>query len=358
MPSELDLPRLQLAEAAVFSFLDALKARDEAALAVLVYPESLITWEASPGAIRSRFLHAAEITEDELGKLGIVHTARVLPSGTEAQPLVAFGLLPWGQKARMVLEPTPAHAIAVIWDDGRWKVWGMPDPGDFAAATLVPLPTETPVRDEVLSVLGAEWIMALQPHLDVLMALEHPADEEASLVSPIECSHAIAAISMLAFAIESLGARLAVTGRLSGNIPEAIITSLPDNDWQQEVTELFVVRNVVTHNHVWRLGISADAAWEAITVDASEHLFGDRDRRNYRAAVDQGADRTKRLRLHVVPTGLRRSDVARALGTAVRTFDHLAALDIENMRSLSDHPVRLGGRARRIRDVHLDEHSS
>lgn len=94
--------------------------------------------------------------------------------------------------------------------------------------------------------------------------------------------------------------------------------------------------------------------WQAITVDSSEHLFGERERRNYRAAVAEGADRTKRLRLHVIPTAARRSDVAQALATAVRVFDDLAAKDVPNMRSLADHPVRVRGMVRRLRDVEVD----
>jgi len=57
------------------------------------------------------------------------------------------------------------------------------------------------------------------------------------------------------------------------------------------------------------------------------------------------------LHLHVVPSSIRRSDVLRALAVAVKTFDHLASLDVKNMRSLSDHPVRITGRIQRLREV-------
>ena len=273
------------------------------------------------------------------------HRGGVVPAA--AEPRVETGDAAVGH-------PTPARALALIWDGEAWKVWGTPDADEFAAATLVPLPTEEPVRDEMLSVLSAEWIMALQPHLDVLITLEHAADEDDAMVSPRESAHSVASLAMLVFAIESHGARLAALGRLAPEMPQAIIESLADADLQQQLTELVVARNVVAHNHIWRLAMTADADWQRITVVSIDQLFGDRERRNYRTAVAGGADRTKELRLHVIPTAARRSDVAQALATAVRVFDHLALKDVPNMRSLADHPVRVGGRVRRLRDVEVN----
>ncbi len=352
--AQLDLAGLAQAEGTLMRFPHALKIGDEEATAALAYPPSLSTWGTAAGHVRTDFLSAWGIADDELDRLGVVHTARILPA-MGAQPRVAFGLLGWGGTTpRIIGHPTPARALALIWDVDAWRVWGTPDPDEFAAAALVPLPTEGTVHDEMLSVLSAEWIMALQPHLDALRTLEHAAGDSDAMVSPRESAHAVASIVMLVFAIESHGARLAALGRLAPEMPQAIIDGLPDADLQQHLTELVVARNVVAHNHVWRLAMTADGDSQAVTVDSSEHIFGERERRNYRAAVAEGADRTKRLRLHVIPTAARRLDVAQALATAVRVFDDLAAKDVPNMRSLADHPVRVGGRVRRLRDVEVD----
>jgi hypothetical protein len=85
---------------------------------------------------------------------------------------------------------------------------------------------------------------------------------------------------------------------------------------------------VVTYNHVWRVAVTIDSNLDTVALDESEHLYGYRGRRDYRRAINVDENRTKRLHLHVVPSSIRRSDVLRALAVAVKTFDHLASLDV------------------------------
>jgi len=57
---------------------------------------------------------------------------------------------------------------------------------------------EPPQEDrslEMLSVLGAAWVMAIEPHLDYLVSIADGAADDAPLVSPKECAHSIASIS-------------------------------------------------------------------------------------------------------------------------------------------------------------------
>jgi hypothetical protein len=347
-----EISDLERAEATLWRFLDALKGGDEAALNTLIYPPSFETWGVSPGHVGGEFLEAAGISTEALNRLGIVHSARILPGRHGPRGLVAFGMIE-GSGPKVVLVPTPAHALAMILDDGEWRIWGTPDPREFADAEIVGLPSENPAHGEMLSVLAVEWVMALAPHLDALAGMPKAHSTESILVAPIEGAHSIAAIVMLAFAVESLGARLVASGRLVGQVPDAIVNGLPHDDWQQEVVELLVLRNVVTHNHIWRIAVTLDSNLDTVALDESEHLYGLRERRDYRRAVNVGDDLTKRLRLHVVPSSIQRTDVASALPVAVKTFDHLAGLDVENMPSLSDHPIRINDRIQRLREVSL-----
>jgi len=159
---------------------------------------------------------------------------------------------------------------------------------------------------------------------------------------------------MLAFAVESMGARLAAMRRLNGQFPYALLDTVADRDARQELLELLALRNVLTHIHIWRVEVAIDEHSAATRVEETEPLHGDRTTRLYEAAADASGQRTKRLRLHLVPTMIRRLDVHMALRCAINVFDHLAVLDLENMPSLADHHVKIQGQVRQLRavDVH------
>ena len=345
-----DLPTLLDAEVTLWRFVDALKAGDESEASAVLYEPSFDTWGVSPGSVVRGFLDASGLSEVDFDTLGIVHTARILPGHHGPAGLVAFGLL-HGTSVGMISHPTPARAMALIRDGDHWKVWGTPDPREFTEAILVHLPMPDPVDYQMLSVLSAEWVMAIQPHLVALMLLESPADEDAELVSPIECAHAIAAVAMLVFAIESQAAGLAASGRIGVGGIRAVLASPPDAAWRQELIELIVLRDLVVHNHVWRIHVTIDADWNSESTGDHEHVFGRRGTRSYREAVEDGVLRTKRLGLHVVPTAVRRIDVGKALRVAVATFDFLAGLDEQNVASAADYPLQVGDRSRSLREI-------
>jgi hypothetical protein len=304
-----------------------------------------------PGSVRDFLLTSIGMSAQELSDLRVVHTARILPGRSGEPPRVAFGFLGPSAEGQLIVGPTPAYAMALVKVDEAWRIWGPPSHEDFGSSELVRLPVEAPIREETLSVLASEWIIALEPHLDALLGLESSAaSEEDVFVHARETAHSVALITMLVFAIESLGARLVASGRLDGQLPGVFLDRISDVDRRQELTELFVVRNVLTHNHIWRVAFTADADWSSFTLDATDHVHGDIGRRLYITAVPPGKRETLRLHLAVVPTSVRRIDAYRVLPAAVWAFDELAALDVANMRSLADHPIRAQGRVRRLRE--------
>ena len=141
MATRYEIGDLERAEATLWQFLDALKAGDEAALNGLIYPLSFETWGVTPGHVGREFLEMAGISAEALNRLGIVHSARILPGRHGPPGLVAFGMIE-GESRKVILVPTPAHALALILDAGEWRVWGMPDSREFADAEIVALPSE------------------------------------------------------------------------------------------------------------------------------------------------------------------------------------------------------------------------
>ncbi len=117
----------------------------------------------------------------------------------------------------------------------------MPDPGRPQSLRLTEItlgemsahrpdnPESEPVLQEYLSVLAADWIRAMEPHFDVLIALARPAAADTLEVSPREVAHSISIMVMTAFLMESNAGRLAALGRL----PRASVTggrSTPGTD--------------------------------------------------------------------------------------------------------------------------------
>jgi hypothetical protein len=211
-----------------------------------------------------------------------------------------------------------------------------------APEARMPDPRDAHVESN-LSVLIASWIRALQPHIQLLVSITTPADPDGPLVSEPENAHSIAAAAMLVFVIESKMERLKAIGRP---------TRLP-NDLTVTWLELQALRNALVHNHVWETTLRSSPEWtKAETIDALVRA-GETTRGSYSASVDMGALRTNVLRLHVVPTEVRKWDVTQILPAAVAILDELNAHDVENMRKPADYEVRIDGRLVKLRDIDL-----
>lgn len=84
----------------------------------------------------------------------------------------------------------------------------------------------------------------------------------------------------------------------------------PDNGHLEHVTEAFVVRDLVAHNHLWELTYT----WgedEPIRLRNALRLSGGDDK--YLEAVDLDRRRTRSLGLHVLPNRIDRIDAALVL---------------------------------------------
>lgn len=140
---DLDLQSLEEAQATLARFLQALIAKDEDTVASLVYAPSAARWGAEPGSVAATFREQWGVTDRQLAALGIVGTARILPRDPdETDELVAFGLVRGSGFGgpETLLTPMKAHALALIRDEsGAWRIWGTPDPEDFADAAMIGL---------------------------------------------------------------------------------------------------------------------------------------------------------------------------------------------------------------------------
>lgn len=187
-----------------------------------------------------------------------------------------------------------------------------------------------------LSVLVLSWIIALEPHLSALAALAHPALPDTHDVSPRENAHAVAAAAMSFFLFESKVARLRAMDH-----PWSLAPAL-----EERVTELAVLRNALVHNHVWEVLLRRSREdWSRPgELQSAQSRHGHVLTPNYiNASVDRGTKRTGILGLHLVPTEVRRWDVAQMLPVVVEALDALNEHDVRNMRSPADYDIRISG---------------
>jgi hypothetical protein len=70
------------------------------------------------------------------------------------------------------------------------------------------------------------------------------------------------------------------------------------------VTEVFVLRDVIFHNHLWEI----DFSWRPVKLQRAS-LVKDREDKKFADVVNPTTRRTRNLRLHIVPMRVDRRDV-------------------------------------------------
>jgi hypothetical protein len=207
------------------------------------------------------------------------------------------------------------------------------------------------VHAEFLSTLAASWVWALEPHLEFLLSKKPDgwADPAGQKSGP-ENGHAAAAVVMGVFLLESMTARIAVIRPELGPPDSALsfVKALANKEGvsrptEDELTELFVARDVLAHNHIWELALKW-ASGSASEILRRELLRG--GDKKYQEVVVSETGRTRSLDLHVVPTFVGRQDAAAALTVVVELLDFLARFDFDNTPSTADSWIRAPHRVR------------
>ena len=201
------------------------------------------------------------------------------------------------------------------------------------------------VHAEFLSTIAASWVWALEPHLTFLLSKQPDqwADPEGQKSGP-ENGHAAAAVVLGAFLLESMAARIAVI-RAELEPPDSALSFLKAlaareglvQPSPEEITELFVARDVLAHNHVWDLALRWGSG--SVVDNLRRRLLRGGDKKYQEVVLSAG--RTRRLGLQVVPTFVGRQDAAAALTVVVELLDFLVRFDTQNMPSTADSWVRV-----------------
>jgi hypothetical protein len=170
----------------------------------------------------------------------------------------------------------------------------------------------TPAIPDVITIVGTSYF---QPITDLIeRLLKRPApDPGPSGTAVWENGYAASAVVLLVAVLESFTSRLRFVrpgefetdGKSVADILRAYFPDLPNHD---ELVEVFLLRNIVIHNHVWHLDVSDFPATSTI---ATPREVGFQTNRHYESVVDFATKTTRKLALHATPTSVDRTDAAK-----------------------------------------------
>ena len=116
----------------------------------------------------------------------------------------------------------------------------------------------------------------------------------------------------------------------------------------EQLRDVFVLRDSLVHNHVWKLNISWDEQLNLNVDDATKAPFsGDK---TYAARVDQAARRTKLLGLHVVPIEVDRTDAFKVIRVVWSGLEFIDSV-YPSMISAAKLSLQYGGNKVRFPEV-------
>jgi hypothetical protein len=206
------------------------------------------------------------------------------------------------------------------------------------------------VRSTLITVTGSAL---LQPILDLTSSLlrSSPRKMIAGRIGGLENGYAISVVLLLAVALESFVGRVSyLQGQLPrGGAPKLPGTSVPDYiatlrksfRLKKSLTEVFVLRDVIAHGHVWELEIS-DHETHLQVLHGATLLAGYGDKKHKRV-LNQNTRRSSALALNLVPSAVGLREVYKVVDVVWRTLDFLAKKGLIERQAFS-YRGRLNGK--------------
>ena len=212
-----------------------------------------------------------------------------------------------------------------------------------------------------LSVMADSWFIAMKPHLRFLLK---PATADRFA----ENAHAASASLLSVLLLESLVWRAAymiddaapMVSRIIRRAHSPFLAEKSARDIlhkliaetgspsvsAEEVTEVFVVRDCLVHDHLWELTVAQPLDSENVVVTrAVRRAGGDK---KYEAVVDHG--RTRVLGISVIPTTIDRVDAGKIIRVVARCIDLMARRPGASISSESFR-LRSGGRVLGLAEI-------
>ena len=208
---------------------------------------------------------------------------------------------------------------------------------------------------DYVSVIGSSWIYPIVKLVETLESLKSKGLNNVQ-ASSIENGYSVAIVTLAAFLVESFLNR---TRFVLGVAPpsgkrqsalEFFRTQFAASGLGDRLEELFVVRDVTAHNHLWEAQVEwGDTGLEFVSepTHLGKPLYGDN---KFDKVLDRATRKTHLLGMNLFPTRICREDAVTALKCACEILLFLETTD-HRYCYLSGLPVEFQGEVMQFADL-------
>jgi hypothetical protein len=194
---------------------------------------------------------------------------------------------------------------------------------------------------DIITIIGESYFQPIADLIARLLEKEAPRPVAMGTTGR-ENGYSAAIVILLVATLESYVARVRFTrrdeiARLKGasSVPDLLKELYPGLNLHDELLEVFLLRNLVAHNHLYHLDVSSGGVAKAEMLGGPLD-FGISVNRHYAYLVDQKSRKTKFLSLNANPAAVDRGDAKRAFEVVWKTLWFM------HKTSYSDTPIGAG----------------
>lgn len=210
-----------------------------------------------------------------------------------------------------------------------------------------------PAIPDLITIVGSAYFQPIADLIENLLRKPAPGLYAAG-TSNRENGYAASIAILLIAVLDSYTARLrflrngeaVAAGKSTPDLLSEYFTDLPTKD---ELIEVFLLRNLVVHNHVWHLDVSNVPTLGAPTISTPREL-GFQLNKNYDLVVDLASRKTMKLRLNANPTAVDRADVKKVFEVVWSTLSFMNSKNYAHT-PLEGRLVRYGGKFRQFEEL-------
>lgn len=185
------------------------------------------------------------------------------------------------------------------------------------------------MSENIITVAGSSYFQPISDLVERLLQRER-RKVVAGRVGYPENGYALSIVLLLVVALESYVGRVSYLQREEPKVGKKKGTSVPDYiaslrksfGMQKSLTEVFVLRDVIAHSHVWELTVS-DHAVHGQVLRAAALLPGYGDYK-YKVVINPRTRRSSVLGLNLVPSAVGIREVHKVFTVVWRTLEFLA----------------------------------
>jgi uncharacterized protein YutE (UPF0331/DUF86 family) len=205
---------------------------------------------------------------------------------------------------------------------------------------------------DIISIVGTSYFQPIADLVERMLKKPAAADNTARS-GHFENGYAVAITILLVATLESFVSRMRFFRMAEvvseKDVPDQLLHFFPDLPNYDELKEVFLLRNIVVHNHVWHLDVSAVEERGVATIANPKDLKF-QTKKNYDAIVDLATRRTALLGLSASPTSVDRYDVG-AVFRIIWTTLQFMNRNNPSHTPLAGRTVRFDGKPRQFEEL-------